>query len=100
MFDAFKKDKEIVYLHLDDILRQSRKTEYTLRQLGIPYEYFNLDKDSYKDVFGMNHIEIPRDHTHPTWDLNDEETYKNWCKVRDIAVQYIEETNLKDWRLP
>ena len=21
-------------------------------------------------------------------------------KVRDIAVQYIEDTNLKDWRLP
>ena len=100
LFDAFKKDKEIVYLHLDDILRQSRKTEYTLRQLGIPYEYFNLDKDSYAEVFGMTYNEVPRDHTHPTWDLNDEETYKNWCKVRDIAVQYIEDTNLKDWRLP
>ena len=71
--------------------------EYRLRQLDIPYQYFDLDNDNY-DIFECTN-KLPSTYTHPDWDLTDNKTYSNWTILRDIAEEYIELRNLHDMRL-
>ena len=97
MFDAYVKQRDLVWLHLDDIVNEGRNLEYRLRELKIPYEYFNLDKDDYS-IFGCD-VSLPSDHTHPDWDLTNEKTYDNWSQIRRIAEEYISVRQLKDVRL-
>lgn len=97
LFDAYKKHKDLVWLHLDDIVNEGRNIEYRLRELNIPYEYFNLDKDDYA-VFGCT-AELPHEYTHPDWDLTNEKTYNNWSKLKRMAEEYISVRQLKDVRL-
>ena len=86
-----------MWLHLDDIVNEGRNIEYRLRELKIPYEYFNLDKDDYA-VFGCT-AQLPHDYTHPDWDLTNEKTYNNWSKLKRMAEEYISVRQLKDVRL-
>ena len=97
LFDAYVKQRDLVWLHLDDIVNEGRNLEYRLRELKIPYEYFNLDKDDYS-IFGCD-VSLPSDHTHPDWDLTNEKTYDNWSQIRHIAEEYISVRQLKDVRL-
>ena len=95
--DVYNKHKEMLWHHLDGILEEHREIEYRLRQLDIPYQYFDLDNDSY-DIFECTNI-LPSTYTHPDWDLTDSKTHSNWTILRDIAEEYIELRNLHDMRL-
>ena len=95
--DVYNKHKEMLWYHLDGILKEHREMEYRLRQLDIPYQYFDLDNDNY-DIFECTN-KLPSTYTHPDWDLTDNKTYSNWTILRDIAEEYIELRNLHDMRL-
>ena len=95
--DVYNKHKEMLWHHLDGILEEHREIEYRLRQLDIPYQYFDLDNDSY-DIFECTN-RLPSTYTHPDWDLTDNKTHSNWTILRDIAEEYIELRNLHDMRL-
>ena len=95
--DVYNKHKEILWDHLDGILEEHREIEYRLRQLDIPYQYFDLDNDSY-DIFECTN-RLPSTYTHPDWDLTDNKTHSNWTILRDIAEEYIKLRNLHDMRL-
>ena len=97
LVDAFVKHREMVWLHLDDIMNEGYNIEKRLRQYNIEYQYFNLDKDDY-DIFDCQ-VNLPRTYTHPDWDLSNEKTYDNWSQLRHIAEEYISDRNLQDARL-
>tara|TARA_B100001079_G_scaffold120278_1_gene103372 strand:+ start:279 stop:1187 length:909 start_codon:yes stop_codon:yes gene_type:complete len=92
ILDAYNRDKNIVWSHLDDFTRQQRNIEQLLLDLNIPFEYFNLDEDSYKDVFELEGL--PRDKTHPKFKHND-----NWNIIKNMAEEYIDIRKLQDPRL-
>ncbi len=97
LVDAFVKHRDMVWLHLDDIINEGYNIEKRLRQYNIEYQYFNLDKDDY-DIFDCQ-VKLPRTYTHPDWDLSNEKTYDNWSQLRHIAEEYISDRNLQDARL-
>ena len=83
ILDAYNKHKEILWIHLDDILNEQKAIEYRLQQLEIPFDYFNLDTDSY-DIFECT-LDLPRDYT--KWKGDD--------YIMDIAQEYVNMRNLK-----
>ena len=81
LFDA---PKEKIWAYLDEWNNDINVTTSLLKKYEIPFQYFDLDLDSYKDTFGWD-IEIDRTTTYfdNTWD---EERYK---KVEIIAKEYL-----------
>ena len=45
--EAYNIDREIVFSDLDHFIAMNRKVEQKLRDTKIPYDYFDLDNDSY-----------------------------------------------------
>ena len=93
ILDAYNRDKEIVWSHLDEFTQRQRDIEQLLLDLNIPFEYFNLDKDSYKDMFDLDEG-VQRDRTHPKFEHND-----NWNIIKNMAEEYIDIRKLQDVRL-
>lgn len=83
ILDAYNKHKEILWIHLDDILNEQKAIEYRLQQLEIPFDYFNLDTDSY-DIFECT-LDLPREYT--KWKGDD--------YIMNIAQEYVNMRNLK-----
>ena len=81
LFDA---PQEKIWAYLDEWNNDINVTTSLLRKYDIPFQYFDLDLDSYKDKTGWE-IEIPRTYSYfdHTWD---EERYK---KVEIIAKEYL-----------
>ena len=62
----------------------------------IPYQYFDLDTDSYKDVFGFQY-DLPRDYTSHsfTW----EDHMDRHAELEEIAKEYISLRNITTMKL-
>ena len=58
---------------------------------GIEPVYFNMDRDDYRDVFGFEKNDLPRDATHPG-DYPEREQYEQ------IAKEYVRIRNMSDMR--
>ena len=58
----YEKNKDILWQFLDTQIGQVHKIVRSLESKKIPYQYFDLDTDSYKDVFGFK-LDLPRDYT-------------------------------------
>lgn len=104
LFDAYKKNKLIVWRCLDEFLLESRNLERILRNNNINYKYFNLDNDSYLDYFDLKY-EFPDNFTHLTYEIEtghsvwDEDAHKRYNQLLKIAEHYIHEKNITDLRL-
>ena len=97
IIDAYKRDKEIVWNHLDEFTREQRDIEQALVDNNIPYDYFNLDKDNYKR-FNCDII-LPRKYSHPNFNLEENEVNKNFTILENMAKEYIMVRSLQDVRL-
>jgi len=87
---TYKKDKDVLWRHLDGIVRNFRKLEKYLQHKGIEITYFNMDRDDYKETFGFKY-DIPRDTTHPG-------NYPDRDEYEKIANEYVIIRDMKDMR--
>ena len=92
ILEEYKKDKRKVWFRLDDIVRSFRIIEKYLQDNGIEPVYFNLDRDNYKDTFGIEKDELPLTQT----DFGD---YSERKQFEQIAKEYITEREMKDMRI-
>ncbi len=81
LFDA---PKEKIWAYLDEWNNDINVTTSLLKKYDIPFQYFDLDLDSYKDTFGWD-IELNRTTTYFDTFWN-EEKYK---KAEIIAKEYL-----------
>ena len=58
---------------------------------GIEPVYFNLDRDDYKETFGFEKNDLPRDATHPG-DYSEREEFET------LAKEYVMMRDMKDMR--
>ena len=97
IMDAYNRDKETVWCHLDEFTRQQRDIEQALQDYNIPYDYFNLDQDDYSR-YGCNLV-LDKKFTHPNFDLSNTETKYKHDILQDIAFEYVTVRGLTDTRL-
>lgn len=95
--DAYKRDKEIVWNHLDEFIRQQRNIEQALIDYNIPYDYINLDYDNYSR-FKCN-IVLDKKFSHPNFDKNNKETKNKLDILEKMASEYVTVRGLTDTRL-
>ena len=86
LLEAYNSDKNIIWNYLDEYDRQQNNIIDLLKKYNISYQMFDLDSDSYKDVFGWE-IELPRDYTHRKESWKDNERY---AMIQDIAKEYVQ----------
>ncbi len=97
IIDAYNRDKEIVWNHLDDFTRQQRDIEQALQDYNIPYDYFNLDTDDYSR-FNCK-IMTDRKYSHPNFDTNNPVVEHKRKMLEDMASEYVTVRGLTDTRL-
>ncbi len=90
--EAYNIDREIVFSDLDHFISMNRRVEQKLRETKIPYDYFDLDNDSYTQF--CDNL-LPRRYTCFSYDKNTE----RYQQVENIAKQYIFHRKLTDIRL-
>jgi hypothetical protein len=91
IFETYERDKELVWKYLDSWDEEIENIVRILDDRKIPYTYFDLDKDSYEEVFkGWNNT-LPRDYTHRKncWQEDNPEFEKNYNKIKAIAEEYL-----------
>ena len=119
---AYKNDKALVWQFLDDYcFNVWYFMEQWLRDNNIEYEYFNLDKDSYKQTFGWDNTMINFErkwYRRNSWDMDEvrsntmareltvpmphfetEEHWQQYHELERISKEYIKYTNKSDTRL-
>ena len=97
IIDAYNRDKEIVWSHLDEFTREQRDIEQALQDYDIPYDHFNLDTDDYSR-FNCK-IVTDRKYSHPNFDLNDKIVRNKHDILDGIAKEYVTDRGLTDVRL-
>ena len=87
---------DILWQYLDTQIGQVHKIVRSLESKKIPYQYFDLDTDSYKDVFGCK-LDLPRDYTSHVF------TWKDYmdrhAELEKIAKEYISLRNVTTMKL-
>ena len=85
--EEYRNNKERLWCYLDGFFEYMKNITYILSKNNIPYKMFDLDNDSYTDVFGWdNYIirknisDVKRD---PRFDSN------KWQQLEQIAKEYI-----------
>ena len=95
--DLYNKNKKIIFQYLDHQFYIPIKIAEFLTKRNIPYRYFDLDNDSYKEVFGGN-FELDRNYT------SHSECWKNYQdrynQIADMVKEYISERNLPSHYIP
>ena len=91
LIETYKKDKRVIFKHLDGVVKNLRRIERYMTHKGIEPVYFNMDRDDYKEVFGFEKNDLPRDATHPG-DYPEREQYEQ------IAKEYVRIRNMSDMR--
>jgi len=97
IMDAYNKDKETVWCHLDEFTRQQRDIEQALQDYNIPYDYLNLDNDDYSR-FGCN-IVLDKKFTHPNFDTSNPVVEHKRKILEDMSSEYVTVRGLTDTRL-
>ena len=91
VIETYNKDKRVVFKHLDGVVKNLRRIEKYMIHRGIEPVYFNMDRDDYKEVFGFEKNDLPRDATHPG-DYPEREQYEQ------IAKEYVRIRDMRDMR--
>tara|TARA_B100000131_G_scaffold151248_1_gene146743 strand:- start:99 stop:1106 length:1008 start_codon:yes stop_codon:yes gene_type:complete len=97
IIDAYNRDKELVWCHLDEFTRQQRDIEQALQDYNIPYDYINLDEDDYSR-FGCK-IVLDSKYSHPNFDTNNPVVEHKRKMLEDMAREYVTVRGLTDTRL-
>ena len=97
IIDAYKRDKEIVWNHLDEFTRQQRDIEQALQDYNIPYDYMNLDDDDYSR-FGCK-IVLDRKWSHPNFDSDNPVVEHKRKMLEQMSSEYVTVRGLTDTRL-
>ena len=102
----WKVDKKKVWHHLDlTVFHMWYKVEGRLREAGIDYEYFDLDKDDWAKTF---HVQknLPRQIMHHVYcQMNrlekekKKKAYEDYRRMTEVAKEYIISRGKKDNRL-
>ena len=87
----YKRDKRLIWKYLDSVVKNLRRIELYFQQKGIEPVYFNLDRDDYKETFGFEKNDLPRDATHPG-DYSEREEFET------LAIEYVMMRDMKDMR--
>ena len=84
--EMYKKDKKLIWSFIDHELNNPIRIAEFLTRHKIPFQYFDLDTDSYNKVFGGD-FEIDKEYTShaPTWVGFDD----RYNEVASIAKEYI-----------
>ena len=84
--EIYKRNKNIIWDYLDHERSEPVRIAKLLRKHDIPYRYFDLDTDSYKECFGWEH-EIDKEYTSyaPSWQGYED----RFNEVENIAKEYI-----------
>ena len=93
--DAYDKDKEIIFGYFDHHLGMNRDVEQRLRDVGIEYDYLDLDNDNYAEFFGLER-NLPRDMYSQDYKKYGGERYNI---AKSIAEEYIDNRQLTGWKL-
>jgi len=91
VIETYKKDKRVVFKHLDGVVKNLRRIEKYMIHRGIEPVYFNMDRDDYKDVFGFEKNDLPRTATHPG-------DYPEREQFEQIAKEYVTMRDMRDMR--
>jgi len=91
VLETYRKDHLLIFRHLDVVVKNLRRIEKFLTMKGIEPVYFNMDRDDYKETFGFEKNELPRDATHPG-DYPEREQYEK------IAKEYVTIRDMRDMR--
>ena len=97
IIDAYNIDKSIVWSHLDEFTKQQRDIEEILQEYKIPYDYLNLDTDNYSR-FKLKII-LPKNYSHPNFDLDNEQINHKHNLLKNMAKEYVTVRGLTDVRL-
>lgn len=100
---AYYDDREFIYKYIDEMIDQQNKFTRRLVKRGIDFEYFDLDKGSYKKTFGLEK-NLHRNLDNPViFQLRNAKDKKQarerYFRLRDLAEKYINKRNIKDNRL-
>lgn len=98
VFDLYDKDRDKFFTWISRYERMNRDLEQILVNAGKQYEYFDLDNDSYCDVFGFK-SPLKKDFSRPVFNLEDPIVRKKYNKALDMCQDYIDTFNLTDSRL-
>ena len=91
VIETYKKDKRVVFKHLDGVVKNLRRIEKYMIHRGIEPVYFNMDRDDYKDVFGFEKDDLSRTATHPG-------DYPEREQFEQIAKEYVTIRDMRDMR--
>jgi len=97
IIDAYNRDKEIVWRHLDEFTKQQRDIEQALQDYDIPYDHFNLDTDDY--IRFNCKIVLDKKYSHPNFDTNNPVVEHKRKLLEDMASEYVTVRGLTDVRL-
>jgi len=89
--EQYKKDKRLIFKHLDGVVRNLRRIEKYMVHRGIEPVYFNMDRDDYGEVFGFENNSLPRTATHPG-------DYPEREQFEQIAKEYVTMRDMRDMR--
>ena len=102
----WKVDKKKIWEHLDlTVFFMWYKVEKKLREAGIEYEYFDLDKDDWAKTFHVQKS-LPRQimhHVYVQFNILEKEkkkkAYEDYRRMTEVAKEYIISRGKKDNRL-
>ena len=104
VIQAYNDDKKMIYDYLDEelILRPQTVIKKLMKD-GIDFEYFDLDKGSYKDTFGLSR-DLSRNLDNPlTFQLKNAKDKKKarsrYFQLYDIADKYVKSKGINDIRM-
>ena len=87
----YKEDKNLIWRHLDGVVRNIRRIEKYLQHNDIEPVYFNMDRDDYKETFGFEKNDLPRNATHPG-------DYPERKQFEALAKEYVTVRDMRDMR--
>ena len=87
----YKEDKKLIWRHLDGVVRNIRRIEKYLQHNDIEPVYFNMDRDDYKETFGFEKNDLPRNATHPG-------DYPERKQFEALAKEYVTVRDMRDMR--
>jgi len=104
VFDAYKADKKAIWEYLDkNVFGEFESAPKKLKEYGIEFEYFDLDKDNYKKTFEIDEDPLFRLGEYNIIDqlknVPTKETRDRFHRLTDIAKEYVAQCGREDNRI-
>jgi len=104
VFDVYETDKKTIWKYLDEyVFTKYEDVPRELKKYDIEFEYFDLDKDSYKKTFEIDKDPLFRLMTYNTMDqlknFPTKETRDRYHRLTDIAKEYVAQCGREDNRI-